>query len=126
MGDLSPHFDRAEFACKCGCGFDSVDMELVKVLEEVREQFERPITVNSGCRCKQHNEYVGGVVKSWHLYGKAADIVVWGVYPEYVADYLEDVYPDKYGIGRYRTFTHVDVRENRARWRNGYSRAGPV
>lgn len=120
MGDLSPHFDRAEFACKCGCGFDSIDMELVNVLEDVRQQFERPIRVNSGCRCKTHNESVGGVVKSWHLYGKAADIVVQGVYPDYVADYLAEIYPDKYGIGRYRTFTHIDVREQRARWRDSY------
>lgn len=34
----------------------------------------RPITVNSGYRCPALNAAVGGVVKSQHLTGEAADI----------------------------------------------------
>ena len=46
---------------------------------------------------------------SKHIMGLAVDISVRGVSPKEVADYLERQYPSKYGIGRYNTFTHVDV-----------------
>ena len=48
MGDLSRNFDRSEFKCRDGCGRDTVDIELVKVLEEVRVRFARPIHISSG------------------------------------------------------------------------------
>ena len=48
--------------------------------------------------------------------GNAADIAVKGINPKGVADYLESKYPDKYGLGRYKSFTHIDVRKNRSRW----------
>lgn len=116
MGDLTDHFSRHEFACRCGCGFDGVDPELVTLLEEIRQHYDRPVIVQSGCRCENHNRRVGGAVLSWHRYGKAADIRVKGLPPEYIADYLEECYPDTLGIGRYRWWTHVDIRQKRARW----------
>lgn len=118
---LSEHFYRDEFACPCGCGFDTVDVELVTVLEKIREQFGcHAVTINSGARCKEHNAEVGGGEKSQHLFGKAADFVIRMVNEQFVADTLEDLYPDKYGIGRYPGRTHVDVRETKARWtKNG-------
>jgi hypothetical protein len=36
MGDLSAHFSRSEFACKCGCGFDDVKPDLIEALEALR------------------------------------------------------------------------------------------
>lgn len=120
MGDLSEHFNRAEFCCHCGCGFGSlrghVSPRLVTVLEEVRWRFDAPVTIVSGCRCRRHNRAVGGAPSSQHLTGKAADIKVQGVTPMAVADWLDAKYPDRYGIGRYGTWTHIDVREGRARW----------
>jgi uncharacterized protein YcbK (DUF882 family) len=121
MNDLSEHFDRSEFRCRCGCGWDTVDAELIRVLEDLRRcLMDRPITINSGCRCKMHNALVGGSPKSQHILGKAADIRVVGLDPSVVAECLEDKYPDRYGIGRYISFTHIDVRGGPpARWRNG-------
>lgn len=118
MGDLSPHFSRKEFACKCGCGFDTVDVETLAVLEDVREQFGAPVTIHSGCRCLVYNRRVGGALNSQHMRARAADIAVFGVAPSKIATYLEKKYPDKYGIGRYGTFTHVDTRSGvTARWK---------
>jgi uncharacterized protein YcbK (DUF882 family) len=57
---------------------------------------------------------VGGARGSQHLYGRAADIVVKGVKPSVVADYCEAI--GMGGIGRYTTFTHIDVRDKKARW----------
>lgn len=73
MGDLSQYFSRREFECSCGCGYDQVQVELVKSLQKVRENFG-PMTINSGCRCASHNRHVGGSPQSSHLRGLAADI----------------------------------------------------
>lgn len=111
-----PYFVRSEFACKCGCGFSAVDHELYNVLRMVREYFAKPVTITSGCRCAAHNEEIGGTVNSRHMYGIAADIKVKDIDASDVADFLEQQYPDRYGVGRYPTWTHIDVRASKARW----------
>lgn len=71
------HFKQSEFACKCGCGFDNVNLKLVKILDEIRDYFGQPIVVTSGCRCANHNaKQKGSSPNSRHISGKAADIVV--------------------------------------------------
>ena len=112
----SHFFEREEFACKCGCGFDAVDEELLGVLEDLRLKFDKPVIINSGCRCYEHNKKEGGSQGSQHLFAKAVDIRVVGVDADEVADHLLYAYPDTYGIGRYDGRTHIDVRENKARW----------
>ena len=118
MGDISPNFSRYEFACRCGCGHNTIDAETLTVLETLRTHFGEPVSVNSGNRCAKHNKAVGGASNSQHLYGRAADINVDSIPPNEVAKYLEHKYPAKYGIGRYRNFTHIDTRSGPAvRWR---------
>lgn len=115
---ISKNFFRHEFACPCGCGFDTVDVELVKLLQMVRDTFDAPVTINSGCRCPGYNLDANGALNSQHLYGRAADIVVHGVHPDEVHRLLnrEAVMPAP-GLGKYSTFTHVDTRSGaRARW----------
>ena len=114
MGDLSNNFSRAEFACKCGCGYDTVDYELILKLEQIREHFDRPITINSGCRCRAHNSAVDGSDNSLHLVGRAADLVVDGIDPQLVAELTEQM--ELGGVGVYDTFTHIDTRVGYARW----------
>lgn len=114
---LSKNFFRDEFACECGCGFDNIDSELISVLQDARDWFNAPIGINSGCRCQAHNDSLPNSSKnSQHVKGTAADIVVHGVMPSTVQKYFETKYPNKYGIGRYRSFTHIDVRKFKARW----------
>ena len=122
---LSPHFRVAEFDCNhCGQYGSMVDPQLLVVLEELRAHFNgSPVTINSGVRCPEHNRNVGGASNSCHLShgsltGKpcAADIVVSGQAPSTVHAYLTSKYPDRYGIGHYSSFTHIDVREQKARW----------
>lgn len=116
MGDLSNNFSRGEFACKCGCGFDDVSLELVGLLQELRDEIKEPIIINSACRCKDWNEQVGGVKKSQHLLGTAADIVVRACTPDYVYQHIDKKHPDTYGIGKYKSFVHIDVRKRKGRW----------
>jgi uncharacterized protein YcbK (DUF882 family) len=117
MGDISENFSRAEFKCKCGCGFDTVDIDLVRLLEAIRAHFDRRITINSGCRCAPYNSSsrVNGSTSSQHLYGRAADIVVDRVDPALVYELADQMGIG--GAGRYNSFTHVDTRTNGpARW----------
>lgn len=115
MGDLSKHFSSHEFECQCGCGFDEIDEHLIEILEDLRQTFG-PVRINSGCRCPKHNTFVGGTKNSQHIKGTAADVVIKGTRPSEVYVYLADKYPNSYGLGRYNTFTHIDVRSRKARW----------
>jgi uncharacterized protein YcbK (DUF882 family) len=118
MGDVSEHFSRKEFACKDGCGFNAVDIELVTCLEGFRDYIQAAVIVLSGCRCVAHNTAVGGSPKSQHMFGKGADIRVSGIHPQEIYDYFDRHYPDKYGIGLYVDRIHFDVRPLKARWNN--------
>ena len=119
---LSKHFSRHEFLCKgnikgiCKCDGATVDVELLELLEDLREHFENIIKIYSGYRCPRYNKYVGGVNHSRHMQGIASDVHIPGISPYAVYKYLDKKYPEKYGIGLYKTFTHIDVRSHRARW----------
>ena len=113
---ISNNFSRAEFACGDECGYDTIDAELINVLEDIRQHFESPITITSGARCEAHNAAVGGGKNSQHKLGRAADIQVQGVNPLAVQDYIDSTWPDRYGMGRYSDFTHIDTRSGKARW----------
>ena len=117
MGDMTKNFSRAEFTCKCGCGSDDVNPKLVNALQKLRDKAGRAIIINDAVRCPKHNAEVGGVRNSQHILGSAADIRIEGMAPSKVADLAETI-PEfaNCGIGRYKTFTHVDVRGHRARW----------
>ncbi len=115
MSRLSKYFNRSEFSCKCGCGFSTVDVELLRVLELARDYFKKPVKINSACRCENHNIKVGGALHSKHMLGIAADIVVKDIKPQLVYDLLDRHEPNKYGVGNYKTFTHIDVRSGK--WR---------
>jgi uncharacterized protein YcbK (DUF882 family) len=112
---LNKYFNRSEFACKCGCGFDTVDAELLQHVTVVREYFNTPVRINSACRCESHNRKVGGSTGSLHKKGRAADITVDGVDPSKVVAFLDNVVSPG-GLGEYKTFTHVDSRRGAARW----------
>lgn len=114
MTQLSEHFNRTEFACKCGCGQDTVDTELIPILEKIRVHFDVAVSISSGNRCQVYNDRVGGASKSQHLISRAADIVVKGVGAGDVFDWINSWHTG--GLGRYQTFTHVDSRKQRTRW----------
>lgn len=118
MTQLSKHFRSAEFECKCGCGFDNISHELVDVLENLRETYQSPIKINSGCRCCEHNKAVGGEERSKHMQGIAVDFVVLGYSPAKIYQYLDQKYKGQYGIGEYAGWVHIDVRKgSSARWK---------
>lgn len=115
-GKLSEHFHEDEFRCKC-CGqlpTGGMSKSLIATLEQVRAHFGVSIKINSGYRCPKHNAAIGGAKNSQHMLGTAADIVVSGVAPSTVHAYLDPIHDG--GLGSYKSFTHVDARDGRARW----------
>lgn len=115
---ISNNFSVCEFACNDGNDKVLIDTDLVEILQKIRDHFLKPIVVNSGYRTPAYNLKVGGVSNSQHVKGTASDIVVLGVSPLEVAQYVEYIMPNKGGIGVYNEFVHIDVRKERSRWVN--------
>lgn len=114
---LSANFKVREFACTDGSDPIFIDSELVNVLQKIRAHFGKSVTITSAYRTPGKNKAVGGQTYSQHLYGRAADIKVKGVSPQKVVAYAEKLLPNKGGIGTYSTFTHIDVRSTKSRWK---------
>lgn len=75
------YFKREEFKCKCGrCNGFPVEpnMRMVRLMDNIRGYYGKPITITSGVRCAAHNKEVGGISNSEHLKGKAADFYIPG------------------------------------------------
>lgn len=126
---MTRNLSRSEFSCKCGCGLDTVDWDLPKVIQEAVDYFQNRypeqdirVKINSGNRCTEYNKAVSGSSKSQHVRCKAADIVIYDkisgkdIHADAVADYFEETFPYSHGIGRYIGRTHIDVRGSKARW----------
>jgi uncharacterized protein YcbK (DUF882 family) len=120
MGDLTLNFSRHEFRCKCNkCDCHTVDFELLTKLQILRDTVRKKIDIISGHRCVPHNsKQPGASPKSQHLFGRAVDIRIDDMRPTQVYELLCKMFPDKYGIGLYSTFVHLDVRPEKHRWIN--------
>ena len=119
--DEIKYFKKSEFACKCGkyCnGYPAeIDMNMVKIADEIRNRIGKPIQINSGIRCKTHNANVGGVSDSQHICGNAADLgCPSGCTPEQMASIAEEIMGDTGGIGIYPWGIHIDTRSTKSRW----------
>lgn len=119
--DEIKYFKKSEFACKCGKYCDGypaeIDMDMVKVADQIRDKIGKPITINSGLRCKTHNANVGGVSNSQHLLGKAADLgCPSGCTPAQMASIADEIMGDTGGIGTYSWGIHIDTRSTKSRW----------
>lgn len=122
LWDSIKHFRRDEFACKCAGKYCDgypveIDMNMVKIADQIREKIGKPITVNSGLRCKTHNANVGGVSNSQHLLGTACDLgCPSGCTPTQMASIAEEIMGDTGGIGVYSWGIHIDTRSTKSRW----------
>ena len=72
---ITKNFKTDEFACQC-CGVSEMDVDFVKELQKLRDEYDAPMRINSGFRCADHNKNVGGSDSSSHLWGMASDISV--------------------------------------------------
>lgn len=117
----SAHFKLSEFKCKDGTAvpakYYANCQRLMNLLEEIRAACgNRAITVTSGYRTESYNKKVDGAKQSQHLYAAAADIKVSGKSASEVYKLCDRLVGSRGGVGKYSTFTHVDVRGHKARW----------
>lgn len=121
---ITENFSKSEFECRDGSQMPYDVLQNIKRLAEqlqiLRDYTGKSITVNSGYRSVRYNARIGGAKGSFHKLGKAADIVVSGMTANEVYLLIEELNTKGImkigGLGSYKTFTHVDIRENRARW----------
>ena len=118
---VSAHFKLSEFKCKDGTAvpakYYANCQRLMNLLEEIRAACgNRAITITSGYRTESYNKKVDGAKQSQHLYAAAADIKVSGKSASEVYKLCDRLVGSRGGVGKYSTFTHVDVRGNKARW----------
>jgi len=122
---MTENFSYSEFRCKCGkCDMPKAVYEnlhaVAEQLQVLRDFLGIGIKINSGYRCPEHNENIGGSKNSQHKLGLASDIVVTGMEPEVVKAHIEDRILKgemlQGGLGLYNTFVHYDIRGKKARW----------
>lgn len=77
------YFTLDEFTCSC-CGKNEIREIFVEVLDIAREFAGIPFKINSGYRCKRHNDLINGAPNSEHIHGLAADISVIDSHTRYV------------------------------------------
>lgn len=93
---------------------DSVLALVRRVLQPLRDKYGKPMKVNSGYRCKELNEIVGGVPTSQHRLGEAADIHTGSQTETYRLARLAKTTPEIFAeidqLILYDTFLHVSHR----------------
>ncbi len=111
MSDLPDCFPEKPWACRCGCGFDRIDPELVRRLNLARHLAGVPFEIQSACRCAQHNAAAGGKPGSAHTTGEAVDNRIRNDHHRhFVLAGLFAAGFRRIGIGK--NFVHADVAEN--------------
>ena len=87
-------------------------------LDALRTEIGWPLSLNSAYRDPIHNALIGGAPRSRHKTGHAFDVRVAVLRDPGLARAVFEaaVGLGFRGIGRYRTFVHLDVRRRAARW----------
>lgn len=106
-GQLSEHFFKKEFDCKCGCGTGQINKVLVQKLELARKEYASPMRITSGIRCLHHNRSIGSRDTSSHIKCLAADVYCLGI--EQRHKMLSIFLKYFLRVGVHKEFIHVDV-----------------
>ena len=112
LGNLSTNFWKSEFRCPCKkCRRKKVRVSqlLIFKLEMLRVALgDKPVIINSGNRCLEENERVGGHPDSAHTTGEAADIKIKGIKPIDIGLAAEKIKGLRIGIAK--TYCHLDIK----------------
>jgi len=86
------------------------------VMQQIRNRYNRPISINSWYRDPVTNKRVGGASASRHLQGDAVDFVVQGLSTAEVFKDLNPWWGNKGGLAYHPQFIHIDCRGWKSRW----------
>ena len=67
------YFKIKEFACKCGCKTNNIDLDFIEDLDRARSYSRIKYKITSGYRCSKHPLSIKNPTSS-HIKGLAADI----------------------------------------------------
>lgn len=114
---ISKNFKIKEFQCHDGTDIVIIDDDLVTMIQRIRDHFGVPVHLVSAYRTVTHNRKVGGSQSSYHVRGRACDIVAEDVDPVIVGMYAESIRAGGIGVYAYKNgFVHVDTRTSPYRW----------
>lgn len=113
MTDFGKYFREEEFLCPCGspqCVKVDMNQAFIGKLHRFREMLGMPVVVlkGGGFRCKAYNAHVGGAPESFHLTGRAADILAPDDHTRYLM--LRIAYSIFGGVGINNGSIHLDDR----------------
>ena len=112
-----PNFTRDEFACKCGCGTNEVDDQVIDKAQEYRTALGFALPVTSGYRCPKHPVEARKSKPGTHAAGLAVDF---GIRGDRARQLLKLVMTDPgiQGIGinqkGAQRFIHIDLAPDRS------------
>lgn len=111
------HLNLRELACKDGTPYpyynDNRLERLIQLFEDIRKLAgDKPIKILSAYRTVIHNKKIRGAKNSQHLYGRALDLqhskMTNTEFYELIRSNVIELGIG--GLGRYKTFVHVDIR----------------
>ena len=91
-------------------------LAVVRVADEARHRLGKPLRINSAYRSPAYNRAISGASRSIHVQGGALDLSGSPATLHKILTQLRAEGFFKGGIGKYRTFVHVDVRGKNADW----------
>jgi hypothetical protein len=91
-------------------------LAVTKVADEARHRLGRALRINSAYRSPAYNRAIGGASASIHMRGGALDLSGSPATLHKILTQMRSEGLFRGGIGRYKTFTHVDVRGKNADW----------
>lgn len=120
MGDISDHFSKRDFACRCKqCKREfKISLTLVGILEMIRSHFNKRLEIATGYLCEEENSRRGGIKKNYHILGKAAKFYMLHTPPGKVFQFAERI-PQIHGLGLdpVQKQVYIDIRDkNERKW----------
>ena len=120
---ITPNFSVNEMTCKCRCGTAEMDTKFMRMLQELRDQMQRPLRVSSGRRCDHHNDAVSNAknkMNGVHTLGKASDILISGERAMLLFEKARKIGFSGIGLSQQGPhqdrFVHLDTKPRKALW----------
>ena len=100
------YFTKDEMKCKCGCNQCLMDEHFMDMLDSLRKGVGQPLEVNSGYRCKEYDDSLGG--EGNHPRGWAVDLKCQDSNLRFFIIDLAIAFGFK-RVGIAKTFIHLDL-----------------
>lgn len=105
---ITENFSLREFQCPC-CHAVMLHPKLAVSLQKLRDAWGKPLIVTSGYRCARRNAEVGGVARSRHMRGLAADVAVPRAEQEKFHELAREAGFSKILLYPARNFVHLEI-----------------